>query len=202
METRGYGSTYENVSIIGGVITTGDSSTASSRNSASGDAAALSRGSQNGVGERPDSGGLNSAVPSSGKLKSTVLNSASSIPAVPASAGLTSAMPNTAVPFSAMPKSSSTEGVVGLGKKPVPKPRRTSLLSSAEMTQGTPNVSVLISSSSSSSTSSTAATQTHARPAAVTAAATAEQAAAKSMILEENSESDLKLSPESAAAGT
>ena len=142
METEGYGSTYENVSIIGGVITTGDSSAVSAGNIGVSGAPATSRALQNGA----------------------ILNSA-------------------------VPKSSSTEGVVGLAKKPVPKPRRISLLTTAEMTQGQ---GAHIASAVSSETNTAASTESTTSTAS---------AAASSKILEENFVSALKLSPESAAVG-
>ena len=42
-----------------------------------------------------------------------------------------------------LPKSTSTEGVVGLAKKPVPKPRRISLLTTSEMAQAHGSVGVI-----------------------------------------------------------
>ena len=108
METEGYGSTYENVAIIGGVITTGVSV-------GSGSGAASAGGNfHNGAA------GRNGAV--------------------------------------LLPKSSSTEGVVGLAKKPVPKPRRISLLTTAEMTQGQGTTHVAAPTSPASDTATTTTT--------------------------------------------
>ena len=116
METEGYGSTYENVSIIGGVITTGVSVGGGSGNASTGATF------QNGA-----------ASPTAGRNGAALL-----------------------------PKSSSMEGVAGLAKKPVPKPRRISLLTTAEMThgQGTTQIAAPPSPASDSATTTTATAKT------------------------------------------